>query len=98
MGGYHGFPSELSYRKVPKKFVGEPFGASKNIGYRKILCLGKGYLSFWLSFFVSQCRRFSWGTILCFKKLLLWKKLGIGREGVSRFCVGSFWSIGAENI
>ena len=35
-GGHHGFPSKFFCLTVPKKFVGEHFGVSGNIGYRKI--------------------------------------------------------------
>ena len=32
--GYHDFPLNIFRRTVPKKFVGEPFGISKNFEYR----------------------------------------------------------------
>ena len=35
--------SKIFCLTVPKKFVGEHFGASKNFGYRKILCIRRGY-------------------------------------------------------
>ena len=36
---------------VPKNFVAEHFGDSENFGYRKILCIRKGYHYFPLNFF-----------------------------------------------
>ena len=41
-----------------KKFRGEPFNASENLGYRKILCIiGEGITIFRRKLFVSQCRK-----------------------------------------
>ncbi len=36
-GGYHDFPSKLFCLTVPKNFVGEPFGVSKNFWCRSTL-------------------------------------------------------------
>ena len=42
-GGYHVFPSKTFCHTVPKNFVGEHFGVSKNFVYRKIICMRRGY-------------------------------------------------------
>ena len=63
-GGYHVFPSEVFCLTVPKKFVGvvgEPFGVSENLGYRKILCIRgisrfsvRGVARFSVDYFMSH--------------------------------------------
>ena len=54
--GYHDFPSEIFCLTVPKKedFVGEPFGVSEKFGYRKILCIRRGFHYFLLKIFSSR--------------------------------------------
>ena len=74
-GGYHEFPGKMFCLTVPKKFVGEPFDVSENLGYRKILCIIGGVTFFRRKFLVSQCQKTSWGTLLCFKDFLVWKKM-----------------------
>ena len=37
--GCHVLPSKIFGLTVPKNFVGEDFGVSENLGYRKFLCI-----------------------------------------------------------
>ena len=40
--GYHDFPSKSFCLTVPKYFIGEHFGVSEKIFYRKFSCIGGG--------------------------------------------------------
>ena len=92
-GGYHDFPSKLFCLTVPKNFVGEPFGISEKIWYRKILCFRELFHDFPSNFFVSQCRKISEGnpSVLCFRKIPVAKFMD-KRGGVSRFSIENFLS------
>ena len=105
---------------MSKKFVGEPFCVSKKFWYLKFPCTGggggakkimdkKGYITFFRrKFFVSHCRKTSWGNPYVFQKcswvtLQYFKKFGVSKNfmhnrGVSRFFVGNFLSHSAEKI
>ena len=56
---------------VPKNFVEEPFCASENLWYRKILGNreGAGITIFRHNCFVSQYRKTSWGNPSVFQKI-----------------------------
>ena len=54
---------------MDEKFRGHPFNVSENLGYRKILCIIGGITIFRRKFFVSQCRKISWASLQCFRKL-----------------------------
>ena len=61
-GVYDDFPSKIFSLTVPKNFVGEPFGVSENLGYRKILWIrrgGGGSVTIFHRKFVSQYRKTS---------------------------------------
>ena len=45
-GGYDDFPSKSFCLTVPKYFIGEHFGVSEKIFYRKISCIGAGAARF----------------------------------------------------
>ena len=53
--GYHDFPSKSFCLTVPKYFIGEHFGVSEKIFYRKFSCIGGG-ITVLSKFFVSQDR------------------------------------------
>ena len=77
--GYHDFPSRSFRPTVLKHFVGGP------LCFRKVFVL-KSFLdnrgiTILAKFFVSQYRKVSWGTLLCYKKFLVWKKPMDGRWG-----------------
>ena len=69
---FHDFPKKIVCLRGPKNFVGEPFCVSQNFWYRKLLWIGGwgggekegGSIKFFCqSFFVSQCRIFSWSNL-----------------------------------
>ena len=81
-GGYHDFPSKNFCFTVPKNFVGETFNVSQNFEYRKILCIRRGFHYFLLKpFFVSQCRKTSWGNHSRFQKKFRYRKFSCIGEG-----------------
>ena len=97
--GYHDFPLKNFCPTVPKKFVEEPFCVSENFWYPKMLGMGEGVgiTIFCQKCFVSQYRKLRRGTLLCFTKILVYKKFmnkggGRRRKGVSQFSVENFWS------
>ena len=51
-----------------KKFRGHPLNVSENLGYRKNLCILGGITFFRRKFFVSQCLKYSWASLRCFRK------------------------------
>ena len=60
--------------KCFRKFVsqgirGHPFDVPETLGYRKNLCIIGGITSFRRNFFVSQCRKTSWASLQCFRKV-----------------------------
>ena len=58
-----------NFVSVPKKFAGETSCVSESFGYRKILCIRRGFHYFLLKlFFASQCRKISWGNHSLFQK------------------------------
>ena len=52
-----------------EKLRGHPFNVSENLGYRKILCIIGGITIFRRKFFVAQCRKTSWASFQCFRKI-----------------------------
>ena len=52
-----------------------------SFGYRKLLCLRVFVTIFCRKFFVSQYRKTSWGTLLCFRKFLVLKFFMDEEEG-----------------
>ena len=52
-----------------EKFRRHPFNVSENLGYRKFLCLIGGITIFRRKFFVSQCRKISWASLQCLRKI-----------------------------
>ena len=105
--GYHDFPSKIFSLTVRKKLVWEPFGASENLGYRKILCIW-GVLrfsvgNFFLSHFTEKLPR---GPSL-FDKISVIEKFFArggynnfqsGGERVPGFSVDYFMSHGTEKF
>ena len=75
-----------------EKFVREPLCISKKFFYRKFSCIGgRGHHGFAESFFVSQCRKISWGSLRCFRKFRASKNF-LHKKGVSRISVENFRS------
>ena len=78
---------------VPKNFVGDHFDASNNFGYRKILCIRKGYHYFPSKFiFLSQsAEKIRRGALLCFEKIQVSKSFmhrrGWHHSFVDFFCL-----------
>ena len=66
--GYHNFPSKIFVSQGPT-FCGHPFNVSENLGFRKILCIIGGITIFRRKVFVSQCRKISWWSLQCFRKI-----------------------------
>ena len=91
--GYHVFPSESFCLTVPKKFVGHPSVFQKIFGMKKIMDKRTGITFFRRKFFVSQCRKNSWGTFSVSKNLGYRKILCI-----SRFSVENFQSHSAKKL
>ena len=80
---YQDFPSKIFCLTVAKNFVGQPFSVSLISGIEKFYA-PEGYVTFFRrNFFVSQCRKISWGTpsVQCFRKILLAKKFMDKRVG-----------------
>ena len=82
--GYHKFPSKIFCLTVPKKFRGQPFNVSENLGYGKNLCIIGGITSFRRKFFVSQCRKIPWASLQCFRKIGVSKKI-MHKRGYHKF-------------
>ena len=63
-GEYHVSPSKFFCLTVPIKFVGERFGVSEKLGYRKILCMreGGGITFLRRKLFVTQYQKISLGN------------------------------------
>ena len=100
--GYHVFSVENFLSHSAEKIRGHPFNVSENLGYRKILCIIGGITSFRRKFFVSQCRKISWGNpSVMFQKISSSERV-YGKEGggvgVSRVSVESFLSHSVENF
>ena len=86
-GGSQDFPSKTFCLTVPKILVGELFGVSENLEYRKTLCIGGGGVRFSVENnlshsteklrrgHVSVCQNFGFQKIFCMR-------------GISRFSVG----------
>ena len=82
-----------NFVSVPKNFVGEHISASGNFGYRKILCIRKGYQ---LKFFCLTVPKKFVGEPFCVSKKFWYVKFScIGGRGASRFC-RNFLSHSAE--
>ena len=76
--GYHDFSFEIFCLTVPKKFVGEPFCASKIFYYRKNSRIGKEGVpitTFRRHFLSHRTETFRRGTLLCFRKCLVSKNV-----------------------
>ena len=67
-GGTSRVSVENFWSHSAEKFRGHPFNVSENLGYRKILCIIGGITFFRRKFLVSQCRKFSWASLQCFRK------------------------------
>ena len=86
--GYHDFPLENFCLTVPKNFVEEPFCVSENFWYRKMLVIREGRV-FRQNCFVSVPKKIRRGTLLCFTKFLVSKKVmdkGGGGGSITIFC------------
>ena len=68
------FPSENFLSPSLEKLRRGPISSWWKFGYRKFFCIRWGITIFHRKISVQHCRKFSWGTILCFRKFLLWKK------------------------
>ena len=88
--GYHDFSFKIFCLTVPKNFVGEHFGVSENFGYRKIICITEGGITFSVKNFLSHStEKFRWGTLRCFRKFRVSQnfmhKKGISLNSVEKF-------------
>ena len=66
--GVSRFSVEKIWSHSAEKFRGHPFNASKNLGYRKMLCILRCITFFRRKILVSQCRKISWTSLQCFRK------------------------------
>ena len=92
LGKYHNFPSKFFCLTVPKFFVGEHSIVSlisgiENFSASEVYVKNFDFLSI---FFVSQCRKFSYGNPLVFHSFRLSKNVERREDEVSRFCVEVF--------
>ena len=86
---------------VPKYFIGEHFGVSEKLFYRKFSCIGGGRgITVLSKIFVSQDRneKLCKGSLLFSGNFLVSKKNLWKRGGLSRFSVEIFMSHSAENF
>ena len=96
--GYHHFSFKISYLTVPKNFVGEHFGVSENFGYRKILCIREGGITFLRRKLLSHStEKFCWGTVRCFRKFRVSQNF-MHKKVISLNSVGNILSHGADKI
>ena len=102
--GYHDFPSKFLCLTIVKHYAGEAFSATLLLGFRKLFCLRGLRFDFLSSFFLSESiEKRRKGTLLCFTKILVSKKImdeeeGGRREGVPRNSVEKPLSQSAENF
>ena len=72
---------------VPKNIVGETFCISQNFWYRKIFSIteggrqGRNFTYFFKNIFSDSAEKFCRGTLLCFRKFLVSKKVKDKRGG-----------------
>ena len=65
--GYHDFSFNIFCLTVAKNFVREHFGVSENFGYRKILYIREGGITFLRRKLLSHStEKYRWGTLRCF--------------------------------
>ena len=103
-GEYQDFPPNIFCLTVPKNAVGEPFCPCLILGIERLDKRGEeeeeGTITiFCRKLFVSQCRKFLWGNLLCCvsEKIRQRKNFWI-RRGVSRFSVEIILSNFAETF
>ena len=80
--GFQYFPSKLFSLKVPKISVWEPFNVSENFGYRKTLCIRRGYHFFPFKLLCHTAKEIHGGTLLCFKNIPVSKTFMHSRGGL----------------
>ena len=96
--GYHDFSFKIFCLTVPKNFVGEHFGVSKNFGYRKILCIREGGITFLRRKLLSHStKKIRWGTLRCFIKSRVLQNF-MHKKGISLNSVEKFLSHSADKI
>ena len=94
-GGYQDLSEEILLSHSTENFVSGTLVFQKCSGIEKLLD-NRG-ISIFRYVFVSQCRKFLWGTLQCFRKFGVSKNF-MQNRGVSRFSVEIFWSHSAENF
>ena len=67
--GVSQFSVESFLSHSAETFRGHPFNVSENLEYQKSLCLIGGITFFPQKVFVSQCRKISWASLQCLRKL-----------------------------
>ena len=67
--GYQNFPSKNFCLSVPKIFVRESYCFWKNFWFQKVLWMKARITFLFLKFLVSQCRKISWASPQCFRKI-----------------------------
>ena len=91
--GHHDFPLKF-FVSLPKNFVGDSFGVSKNFGYRKDLCIRGGRRVITIlrrKIFVSQYRNILWRNPSEFDKISVIENFMHNRR-ISLFSIGNFVS------
>ena len=82
MGGVSRLPSKFGWLTVSKNFVREPFCVLKDFWFGKKFGDMRRYHDFPSKFFVSPCRKFRRGALLCSKTILVSKIFKQNRVGV----------------
>ena len=91
----HGFPSKIFCLTGQKKFVGECFNVSESFGYRKILCIRRGYVYFPLKILCLAVPKKFVEEPLCFKKIGV-SKIFMHERGASQYCRKKFCLTGPK--
>ena len=94
----HDFSFIIFRLTVPKNFVGEQFGVSENFGYRKIICIREGGITFSVRNFLSHStEKLRWGILRCFRKFRVSQNF-MHKKGLSLNSVEKFLSHSADKV
>ena len=76
MGGVYHLPTaKIFCPTVPKNFFGETLNVSEKLGYRKVLCIRKGYHDVSSEVFCFITKKLRRWTLMCFRKFRVTKHL-----------------------
>ena len=81
-----------------KNFAGEHFGVSENFGYRKMLCITEGGITFLRKLFVTQYQKISLWNTSVYQKISGIEKCYALQRGVPRFSVENFLSYSTKKF